>query len=300
MLDYKLLEAFGAVIAEGGFERAARHLNLTQSAVSQRVRLLEDQYGQILLQRSSPPQPTPAGTVLLAHYRQVRQLENDLLLAREENPLAFAQVSIGVNADTLATWFGAAVEEILKTERIVLDIQVDDQDNTHELLQRGEVWGCVTTRQRPQQGCRSVYLGVMEYCLFATPQFAARWFPQGFTLQEAAVAPMALFNRKDDLNRKFFQLAFNRQPDRPPTFYIPSSEKYADFVVRGYCSGILPRLQAAAFESAGKIINLAPAHTIEVHLYWHCWNLKSPRMAFFDKAFVKAARHLLRTPSSSP
>ena len=58
MLDYKLLEAFAMVIIEGGFEKASRRLHLTQSAISQRVKLLEDQYGQILLKRTSPPEPT--------------------------------------------------------------------------------------------------------------------------------------------------------------------------------------------------------------------------------------------------
>lgn len=294
MLDYKLLEAFGAVLSEGGFEKGARKLNLTQSAVSQRVKLLEDQYGQILLQRSTPPKPTPAGSVLLAHYKQVTQLENDLLLGQEEKKNSFTQVSIAVNADTLSTWFPAAVEEILREEEIVIDVRVDDQDRTHELLQKGEVWGCVTTRENPQQGCRSVYLGHMEYCLFSTPAFAAKWFPDGFSFRQLGCAPMALFNRKDDLNRKFFQLLFKKQPDNPPTCYIPSPEIYADFVVKGYCYGVLPRMQAEGLESSGKVINLMPAHTVDVHLYWHCWNLKSPRMASFDKAFVKKAQYLLQ------
>lgn len=46
MLDYKLLEALVAVVDQGGFERAARHLGLTQSAVSQRIKLLEARLGQ--------------------------------------------------------------------------------------------------------------------------------------------------------------------------------------------------------------------------------------------------------------
>ena len=42
MIDYKLLEAIAIVVQEGGFEKAATVMNLTQSAVSQRVRLLEE------------------------------------------------------------------------------------------------------------------------------------------------------------------------------------------------------------------------------------------------------------------
>ena len=49
MIDQRLL-AFEVVLQEGGFERAARRLSLTQSAVSQRVKLLEAELGQVLLE----------------------------------------------------------------------------------------------------------------------------------------------------------------------------------------------------------------------------------------------------------
>ena len=78
MIDYKLLEAFAMVVQEGGFERAAHTMNLTQSAVSQRVRLLEERIGKILLSRTSPPRPTNAGQKLIKHYLQVRLLEDGL------------------------------------------------------------------------------------------------------------------------------------------------------------------------------------------------------------------------------
>jgi LysR family transcriptional regulator (chromosome initiation inhibitor) len=55
-IDYRLLEAFAAVLDEGGFERAATRLGLTQSAVSQRIRSLEDGMGRFLILRESPRQ----------------------------------------------------------------------------------------------------------------------------------------------------------------------------------------------------------------------------------------------------
>ncbi|EPN46153.1 chromosome replication initiation inhibitor protein, partial [Pseudomonas syringae pv. actinidiae ICMP 18807] len=41
MFDYKLLSALAAVIEQAGFERAAQVLGLSQSAISQRIKLLE-------------------------------------------------------------------------------------------------------------------------------------------------------------------------------------------------------------------------------------------------------------------
>ncbi|MEI8171784.1 MAG: LysR family transcriptional regulator, partial [Rhodoferax sp.] len=45
MLDYASLSALTAVVREGSFERAARALHVTPSAVSQRIRLLEERIG---------------------------------------------------------------------------------------------------------------------------------------------------------------------------------------------------------------------------------------------------------------
>jgi LysR family transcriptional regulator, chromosome initiation inhibitor len=75
MIDYRLAGSFAAVLDEGGFDRAAIRLGITQSAVSQRIRALEDGMGRILILRETPPRATPAGERLLRHYRQVTGLE---------------------------------------------------------------------------------------------------------------------------------------------------------------------------------------------------------------------------------
>ncbi|MCN7066138.1 LysR family transcriptional regulator, partial [Escherichia coli] len=50
--DYRTLQALDAVIRERGFERAAQKLCITQSAVSQRIKQLENMFGQPLLVRT--------------------------------------------------------------------------------------------------------------------------------------------------------------------------------------------------------------------------------------------------------
>lgn len=202
MFDYKLIEAMATVYNEGGFDKAAKSLHLTQSAVSQRVKLLEDQAGQVLLVRSTPPDVTPAGRRLLRHYLKVKKLEDDLLDDfADDDEKRFASLAVGVNADSLATWFPGAMGSFLENERVTLDIRTDDQEQTHRMLKDGEVVGCISSRKQPMQGCRASYLGKMDYRLFATPAFAAKWFPDGFNLVEAREAPALIFNRKDNLHR---------------------------------------------------------------------------------------------------
>ncbi len=293
MFDYKLLEAFALVIEEGGFEKAAQKLHLTQSAVSQRIRQLEEQYGQILLQRTSPPRPTQSGLPLLAHYRQVKQLEDDLEHQRQSARPAFATLAVGINADTLATWFPEAVRPFLLRENVVLDLHVDDQERTHELLLSGKVWGCISTRRQPMQGCRATLLGRERYSMFATEEYASRWFTDGLTRDNLARAPMARFNRKDDLNRRMLSRLVGEKTLVPPTFFIPSPEKYAEFLLWGCCWGILPQQQAREFEADGRLCNITPEHAIDVHLYWHCWNLKSALMQRFNNWIIQSAGEAL-------
>ena len=79
MFDNRLIEALALVVQEGGFDKAAKALHITQSAVSQRVKLLEEFTGQVLLARTTPPQATLAGRKFLKYYLQVKRLEDDLM-----------------------------------------------------------------------------------------------------------------------------------------------------------------------------------------------------------------------------
>lgn len=294
MLDYKLVHALAMVVQEGGFDRAAGALHLTQSAVSQRVRLLEDQTGQILLARTTPPRPTVAGKRLIKHYRQVEQLEAEL---GETGDFTGAQgyrtLSIGVNADSLATWLPAAVTPFLKTERVVLAVRVDDQDETHRLLRDGDVAGCISTRATPVQGCQVTPLGRMPYRLYAAPDFARTHFPDGVTPEAVARAPALIFNRKDRLLHRFLETVLAITGDGFPRHYLPSSEKFVDFIAAGLAYGVLPDLQAHPLAADGRLVDLRPGTAMDVALYWHCWGVAAEPLKRLTDALAKGAARLL-------
>ncbi|WP_419786071.1 LysR family transcriptional regulator ArgP [Pseudodesulfovibrio sp.] len=293
MLDYKLVEAFAAVVSEGGFDRAAGVLHVTQSAVSQRVKLLEDRSGCVLLVRSSPPKPTAAGRELLRHYRQVRWLEADLSMAEGDDE-THATLPVGVNADSLATWFFPAVQSFLAEERVLLDLSVDDQEETHRLLKGGDVLGCVSARSEPFQGCRAEYLGDMIYRMYCTAEFKAQWYPKGVTLEAAQRAPMLIFNRKDVMHGTLLAQKLGSAPAAYQAFYLPSSERFAAVIASGQVCGMLPDEQADEYVRRGELINLMPDQSVTVRLHWHCWNLDSPRLERFTQALIKGARRELR------
>jgi DNA-binding transcriptional LysR family regulator len=67
-------------IATGSFSKAAENLFITQSAVSRRIKFLEDQYGYPLVDRSGPVMiATEAGLVVIEKAEKILQTENDLL-----------------------------------------------------------------------------------------------------------------------------------------------------------------------------------------------------------------------------
>lgn len=294
LFDYKLIEALAMVAREGSFEKAARALCLTQSAVSQRVKSLEEAMGQVLIARTTPPQATSAGRQLLKHYLQVKRLEDDLIEEIGE-PVSrgFASIAVGINADSLALWLLDAIQTFLSEEQVLLEIRVDDQEQTHRLLKNGEVMGCISSQDQPMQGCRIEYLGQMRYRMMATPQFATRWFPDGFTIRNVSSAPALIFDRKDDLHHKFLQRAIGQAPASLPTHYVPSVDKYAEFLSLGLAYGMLPDQQSTPLVDAGQLIDLLPECQVEVKLYWHCWSLKSKLLDTFTNHLTSGAKTLL-------
>lgn len=294
MLDYKLIEAFARVVSEGGFERAAKRLFITQSAVSQRIRLLEDQSGQLLLTRTSPPQPTSAGRALLKHYQQVKLLEDglasELTAAEESGPTT---LSIGINADSLASWFIDSIQPLLRLNSLLLDLWVDDQEQTHMFLRDGDVVGCISNEPRAMQGCRVEFLGVMRYRMLATPDFISRWFPDSLSLASTELAPAVIFNRKDRLHYRFLEEHLGGLPVQLPCHQIPTPDQFLRVIADGFSYGMVPDWQSVALRNSGELLELLPEKVFPVELYWHCWNLQSKPLQSFSEQLVRGAQQLL-------
>jgi LysR family transcriptional regulator (chromosome initiation inhibitor) len=294
MFDYKLIEALAMVAREGGFDKAARTMYITQSAVSQRVKLLEEHTGQVLLARTTPPQATSAGQKLIKHYLQVKRLEDDLKGEIDEvGDKGFTSIALGINADSLAFWLLKAIHPFLLEERVLLDIRVNDQEQTHQLLKDGEVMGCISTIAQPMQGCRIEYIGRMNYRMMAAPEFATRWFPDGLVIEDVRRAPAIIFDRQDELHHKLLYQALEEVPAAIPTNYVPSVEKFAEFIALGLAYGMLPDQQSTPLIGTGQMVDLSPDCHVPVKLYWHCWNLKSDLLKKLTQQLISQAKTLL-------
>ncbi len=299
MFDPEALECLAAIVEEGGFERAAQRLNITQSAVSQRLRALEAQIGTVLIVRSRPLKPTPAGHLLLKHTKQLRLLRADL--ERDMKELAPSsigggrdeeRVSIAVNADSIATWAMGALDGVI-AEGLPLEIITDDQDFTQEWLREGQVLGCVTTLKQALRGCKVVPLGAMRYVAVAAPDVARQRLGGQLTPHNFRSVPFVAFNRKDDMQSEFVAKGFGLKRLSLSQLFVPSSEGQVRAVLAGWGVSVVPELLVRGLLAQGQLVDVAPGKALPIALYWHCWNLQSEVLDTLSAALTQAAAKAL-------
>jgi LysR family transcriptional regulator, chromosome initiation inhibitor len=297
--DPAALECLAAIVEEGGFDRAAQRLSITQSAVSQRLRVLEAQVGTVLVVRSRPVKPTAAGQLLLKHTKQMRLLRADLERdLRELAPAAGGgtreeeRISIAVNADSIATWALPALNALAR-QGLALEMITDDQDFTHEWLREGQVLGCVTTVKQALRGCKVLPLGAMPYMAVAQSAYAHARLPQGLTPHNFRDTPFVAFNRKDDMQAEFVGRAFGLKRVSLQQLFVPSSEGQVRAVLAGWGVSVVPELLVRGLVAQGELVDVAPQTRVPVQLYWHCWNLESAVLDQLTAALTQAARAAL-------
>jgi LysR family transcriptional regulator, chromosome initiation inhibitor len=284
-MDGQQLAAFAAVVELGSFDAAADRLNVTPSAISQRIKALEQRVGQVLVVRGKPCTPTSAGIPVLRLAAQMALLEAEALSEiGSAGSGARPRVALAVNADSMSAWFTAVFGEL---PEVLFDIRIEDQDHSARLLREGAVMGAVTTERTPVPGCRVQALGVMRYVPVATAAYLARHLPDGFTADAAAAAPSLAWNRADALQDMLVRKAFRRTIVRP-VHYVPTAEGYRAAVLAGLGWAMYPE------QSVDQAFTTISRHHLDIPLYWQCWKLTSPTLTAVTEAVRSAAAEQLR------
>jgi LysR family transcriptional regulator, chromosome initiation inhibitor len=301
MFDPSHLAALSAILRSGSFERAASELGLTQSAVSQRIRLLEEHVGTPLVIRAQPCRPTDAGGRLFRHAEELRLLEQelraDLGMAGEassgasDDARGWPAVRLAVNADSLATWF---LPSLARAGDLLFDLVVDDQDHSADWLKRGEVRAAISSAAKPVQGCDCRPLGALRYVATASPDFCRRWFgDEGVTAAGLKRAPLLIFNAKDRLQARWTEQAFGSAATGP-SHWLPSSQAFVDAAVAGLGWGMNPEVLAAPALADGRLVLLKVDCPLDVPLYWHVSRSVQRLMQPVTRTVLDAARQALR------
>jgi LysR family transcriptional regulator, chromosome initiation inhibitor len=294
------LSAFAAIIEEGTFEAAARRLAVTPSAVSQRIKALEDRLGQVLVVRQAPCRPTAAGERLLLRLRPMQALEAEAMadfLPEAVRPSQSRPIAIAVNDDSLHTWIVTALARLHARHGYFFDVRVDDQDHTLDHLREGAVLGAVTAERKPLQGCNVYPLGRMRYHAIASPAFVRRYFPDGMDAGSLAKAPMIVFNRKDELQARYVR-RITRAKVSPPIHYLPTSTGFVEAAGRGLGWCLAPDLLARAAMDAGQVAMIDEGRILDVPLYWQCASVRSTTLQRISDALRDVAGKALQLASA--
>jgi len=293
-LDYKLLEALNAVIEEQGFDNAAKKLFITQSAVSQRIKTLEENIGQPVIIRGQPIIKTAAGEKLLSHYKIVEQLENELIPELlPDTPKKPVKITLAINADSIATWFFDAMAPLLKNYLIELNILIENEQDTINKLRSGEAIGAVSRHSTPLPSYQSFELGQLRYMLVASPEFFSRYFSNGVTRDSLKMAPGISYDSKDDMHQHFIAKHFNLAASEYYCHHVRSSEGFVNLTKRGLAYSLISELQIKNELQSGELINLCPDKVLIETLYWHSWILVKGVNKKISQEIVRAAQKLL-------
>ncbi|UWQ55054.1 LysR family transcriptional regulator ArgP [Leisingera caerulea] len=289
-MDPNQLAALSAVLRLSSFEAAAHALAVTPSAISQRIKALEDRTGTALVLRGAPCTGTAAGLRIAKHAEDIglleAQLARELALEAGHGPV---RLRIAVNADSLASWFIGAMAAV---DGVLFDLLVDDQDHSAEWLKRGEVSAAVTASSKPVTGFEAYPLGTLDYAATASPAFMARWFADGVTPEAAAKAPCMIFNAKDNLQRLWLER--NVAPGlAPPAHFLPSTQAFIDAAAAGLGWGMNPLAMVAQDIRTGRLVPLIPGSTLPVPLTWQVARVMAPALAEVTRAVQKSARQYL-------
>ena len=294
-LPVEHLSTFSAIVDEGSFEGAARRLHITPSAVSQRVKNMEQRLGSVLLRRSRPIELTQAGSTVLRVARQLERITDDAARELGLGPGTRTVLPIVVNADSLATWFVPAIARAAKETGAFFEIVRADETVSTERLRSGEVVAALTATSEPVPGCTSTLLGIDRYRAVASPEFVARHFSEGTGAETLRTAPMIEFDRHDIFQQRFIR-RITRVNVAPPRHMVPSSHEFALAIELGLGWGMVPELQCRDALDAGRLVELHPGAAIELPLFWQRWNLPSPLIDHVSNVVREAAANALLKP----
>lgn len=293
MYDPAQLAALAAVHRRGAFDLAAAELGISQSAVSQRLRALEDRVGVLLIRRGTPSEATEAGLRLIRHHDDVALLAGQVARELGAAPTGPAVLRVAVNADSLATW---VIPALAAVDGVLFDLVIDDQDFSQDWLRRGDVVAAVTGHPGPLQGCDTMALGALRYRATASPAYMARWFPDGVTPDAVARAPALTFSDKDGLQAAWIAERGLGNRAGFPSHRLASTQGFIDACLAGLGWALNPEVLVAADLAAGRLVELVPGKVLDVPLHWQFARLTSEVIRPLTVAMRQAARKVLVPP----
>ena len=273
MFDYSHLEALLAIEREGSIDGAARSLSISASAISQRIKVLEERVGAITVNRQRPAKPTEFGKLLCRHSERVMLLEQKLITDNEtyfsKMMREISVICVAIDEGSMCTWFTDVMrEEQQRNPAVLYDITIIDGTEARTHMKDGSVLAAISTSKDPIQGCRSQTLGSQAYVAVMTPEYNQSHFPEGVNAEVIKSCATVRFSATDMLYREWLSDNFGFEFELH-SHIVPSCDAVLSMVLKGIAWGILPKSYVASRLKTRELVELIEGSEYQQPLYWH-------------------------------
>ena len=146
--------------------------------------------------------------------------------------------------------------------------------------------------ERPVQGCRTTPLGSLRYQATASPQFVARYFPEGVTEEALENAPALTFNQKDRLQTAWAQQVFSSDMSFA-THWLPSTQSFVEGCLAGMGWALNPVQLTKEHVARGNLVELIPGKVLERRLFWQINRLAADQLTELTANILSVAQREL-------
>jgi len=295
MFDYPLLEVLLAVERERNFERTALNLGFSKSYVSQRLRLLEERLGGVVVCRDTVT-TTHFGNTLCRHLENVQLMEQEFLA---ENTHLFKAVhpepviiKVGVCDDSLASWFKTVISTLSsKSNRYFLDLVVRDPATTVQDMIDGRIHCALSLSKSPIPSFDSFYLGEHQYRATASPNFINKYFPHGVTSDALSRAPAMRCTDDETMLQNWISDVLGASRIAPVNV-LPSAHGILNMCLDGKVWAMTSCLLTRKHLESGELVELLPCSSLTSELHWHINKFTTRTLHDLTEAVLGAAQCL--------
>ena len=244
-INYELYKVFYYVAVSLSFSEASKKLYISQTAVSQSIKVLEKKLDQTLFIRSTKKvQLTPEGEILLRHIEPavnlIRRGESQIM---ETNTLGGGQIRIGAS-DTICRYFLVPYLGRFHREYPKVHIKVTNQTSVKcaDLLENGTVDLIFTNypNSRLGHGSHVQYLRDFHDCFIASRKYYGELEHRPLSLQELLEYPILMLDRNSTTS-EFLHATFQQhQLDLVPEIELSSNDLLMDLAGIGLGIAFVP------------------------------------------------------------
>lgn len=294
MLNLYQLQSFVTVISEGSMTGAADKLYLTQPAISQQIRNLEEELGVDLLVRGVRQiKPTLQGEVLFDYAKRILQMGQQAEVAVKAMGAELkGQLRVGTLNSLGVHLISPLVSRLLKyNPKLSLKIDYDDGEELVKSFKRGELDAVILPEVEQQYGAslgdvEKKYLMNEEMWLVGTGKDTD--MPKTIALSEMGKYPLISFSRElPQFNRSLAESYEKVGVNIDPVFESPNVGTLKRVIESGLGWGFLPASSIRKQVRMGRMNHvLVKGFDYAVEFYFY--SKKSPENKALIEVFFQA------------